>query len=430
MKVLVADDDFASRKLLESALSKWGYQVIPVADGDAALAALSGDEAPRLAILDWEMPGKSGVEICLELRARSDGDYVYVLLLTGRTAKEDALSGLDSGADDYLTKPVDPRELKCRLRSGRRIVELQQALREALQTVQHAASHDALTGAPNRAHLLSRLAHEHERSRVDGTRFSVFLLDVDHFKRVNDEHGHGAGDDVLREIAERCRGLVRLHDKFGRYGGEEFLCLLPGAGGHEAVQVAERVRNAIAGAKIRTRAGELSISASIGVATLRPGDTTESLVERADVALYRAKNTGRNKTVSAEEGRPTNVPPRPSLVPGGFRDRVLERLVELLGEPDQEEFDSLSRDFVTSAERDLAAIRAATDGGDLHGLRRRAHALKGASLNFGLDAVAKIAASLEAAEAPSPKDVDALERIVQRVARELLGEDLVVLSVA
>ncbi len=296
MKVLVADDDAISRRRLEKRLTEWGYEAVAVDDGEHAWSLLQGEEAPTLAILDWMMPGLDGPEICSRLRTRKDGEYTYVILLTGKSAKEDVIRGLEAGADDYVTKPFDAQELAVRLRIGKRILAMQHELRER-------ATRDPLTGALNRGAVLEALRLELSRARRPGGSVSVLLLDVDHFKRINDEHGHPAGDEVLREIVRRLTASLRPHDSIGRYGGEEFLVVLPGSDAAGAAATAERLRDVIASHPVVVPACTLPVTVSFGLATCAEEDSLETVISHADEALYAAKRDGRNRVATATRRR-------------------------------------------------------------------------------------------------------------------------------
>jgi two-component system cell cycle response regulator len=300
MKVLVADDDLVARRVLTTLLGRWGYDVVVAADGDAAWAVLSGPDAPRIAILDWEMPGADGVEICHRLRADVSQPYTYVLLVTGREARGDVLAGLNSGADDYVTKPFDAAELGARLRVGRRIATLQKELITAGEMLRYQALHDGLTGVLNRAGILEILASEASDLGRNGGSLGALMVDLDHFKRINDTWGHAAGDAVLREVVRRIAGVVRPYDQVGRVGGEEFLVLLPLCSMGGAVEVAERVRLAVRDEPVVFDRGSLRVTCSIGVATTETVDGCERLVREADHELYRAKNLGRDRVVAPE----------------------------------------------------------------------------------------------------------------------------------
>jgi two-component system, cell cycle response regulator len=269
-------------------------------DGEEAWQILQRDDAPRLVILDWMMPGMTGLEICRLVRARAPEPYIYMLLLTSKSHREDLIEGMEAGADDYITKPFDQHELKVRLRAGTRLVELQAELFTAREALREQATKDWLTKLWNRSSILEILMRELARSEREVCPVSVALLDLDHFKTVNDTQGHFAGDCVLRETAIRMNDSVRQYDSIGRYGGEEFLIVLPGCDLSGALSQAERLCARIANAPIATGANEARLSASIGVTTGLPGQkaTAEALIRRADEALYLAKRKGRNRVES------------------------------------------------------------------------------------------------------------------------------------
>ncbi len=297
MRILIADDDAVSRLKLEALLSKWGYEVISVEDGTTAWETLQQHDTPRLTILDWMMPGMDGSEICRQLRQLKDRAYVYVLLLTSRIGKQDIVAGMEAGADDYLSKPFDAQELKVRLRAGQRIVELQEALR-----VQ--ATHDALTGTLNHGAIIDMLQRELARAERQGTSVGAVMMDLDNFKRINDTYGHLTGDFVLKEAAQRMTRELRQSDVLGRYGGEEFLLLLPGCEAPDAQRLAERLRQCIAGEPLVTSAGKVSFTISLGVTSTGEGEKIgiAAVLQRADEALYQAKREGRDR-VAVVSGR-------------------------------------------------------------------------------------------------------------------------------
>jgi diguanylate cyclase (GGDEF)-like protein len=296
VKILIADDDALSRRLLERILERASYSVTSVADGRAALAALRLPDAPRLALLDWMMPELDGPGVCKELRKLTDTPYTYVVLLTSKESKEDIVAGLESGADDYLTKPCNPDELKARLRTGERIVRLENSLIEAREQMRFKATHDALTSLWNRGVIMDLLTHELSRARREQHCTAVLIGDVDHFKRVNDTYGHAVGDEVLREFARRLLASVRSYDFVGRYGGEEFVIILNNCKPEGAPTRAEEVRKAIAKAPFQTSAGPLDMTMSMGLllSVDWPPWPVEQLLVEADAALYAAKAGGRN----------------------------------------------------------------------------------------------------------------------------------------
>ena len=296
--ILVAEDDPVSRRILEAFLVKWGFQVVTAMDGLDALRILESAAAPPLAILDWMMPGLEGPQVCQRVRAHPERPYVYILLLSARSQKDDLLHGLESGADDYLTKPFDAQELRARLHVGRRILDLQNKLISAREELRFRATHDELTGLSNRRVVLEAIDREYARRRREGGDLGVVLIDLDHFKNVNDTYGHLAGDAVLKEAARRMTASVRPYDTVGRYGGEEFLVVAPSCNSSGAVKLAERIRESIQELPMPSVAGPVSITASCGVAvstTAKPLDPQE-LLRSADEALYRAKENGRNRS--------------------------------------------------------------------------------------------------------------------------------------
>ena len=242
MKILIADDSIVSRHLLEVTLTRWGYEVVSASDGDQALEILQRDDPPTVAILDWMMPGMTGLDVCRSVRKRAREPYTYILLLTSKGLREDLIEGMESGADDYISKPFDQNELNVRLRAGTRLVELQGELVATREALREQATKDSLTCVWNRSSILDILDRELARSAREGGPVGVVLLDLDHFKSINDNHGHLAGDAVLQEAAWRMRDSIRPYDAIGRYGGEEFLILLPGCDEESTFGQAERLR--------------------------------------------------------------------------------------------------------------------------------------------------------------------------------------------
>jgi two-component system cell cycle response regulator len=294
VRVLVADDDPVCLTLLVRLLKSWGYTTIAFSDGESALRELLVPGAPDLAILDWVMPGRDGIDIARVVRAQHKDSYRYIILISAKDTQADYLEALAAGADDLLTKPFDPQELKARMHVGQRILTLQAGLLHAIETTRFQATHDLLTGLPNRLSILDTLDRELARAQREHSQLAVIMGDVDHFKQVNDTHGHLIGDDVLREVASRMQQSLRTYDHVGRFGGEEFLILAPTAGLEAAREIGERVRLAIARTPITTEGIAINVTLSLGV-TATPGSSGE-LLRRADVALYRAKHEGRNRT--------------------------------------------------------------------------------------------------------------------------------------
>lgn len=301
MRVLIADDDPLTRMFVTRSLEGWGWEVVVATDGVEAWEILQQEDAPALALLDWIMPGLDGPDICRRLRRRT-GAYTYVLLLTSKGSRQDLVDGLMAGADDYLRKPVDVAELRARLNVGQRIVDLQQRLIQACEATKYQATHDQLTGLLNRPAILEGLHVEWERSRRTGCGLAIALVDIDHFKTVNDTYGHLAGDEVLRHVATQMQATLRPYDLFGRYGGEEFLLVLPNCAISQAYAVAERLRSIVSAlpVPIEGRREPHRVTLSVGVAAADSGKLPESLLlQAADLAMYRAKQAGRNCTEKA-----------------------------------------------------------------------------------------------------------------------------------
>ena len=292
--VLVADDDPVSRGLLESWLKKWDMSVTAAKDGLYAWGEIQKANAPNLIILDWMMPGISGVELCRKIRSRKSMCYPYILLLTSKNAKEDVIEGLNAGADDYITKPFDPNELMARLKVGRRILCLQNELLQKEAELRFVAEHDALTKLWNHGAILEFLEQEISRARRAGSSVGVLMVDIDHFKRINDTYGHPAGDAILKEVAQRLGLGTRNYDWVGRYGGEEFMVLLPDSSAETVAICAERLRAAVASTPMSALGNEINVTVSVGAA-LHTGSGNEDILHFADAALYRAKNSGRNR---------------------------------------------------------------------------------------------------------------------------------------
>ncbi len=295
MKVLVAEDHISLRTMLETVLAKWGFEVISVCDGEEALAQLQEPNAPRMALLDWMMPGMDGLEVCRRIRELLPSGLPYLIILTARSEKGDIVRGLRAGADDYIAKPYDGRELLARLEVGRRMVELQQQLQAAMENLVEQALTDPLTLAPNRRSILETLEREISRAGRDGSIFWVSMLDIDRFKNVNDRLGHLGGDTVLRECVRRVQSVLRPYDSIGRLGGEEFLIVLPTPSSACPISAFQRIRRIMADTPFEAGGTELTVTVSQGMAAWTPGDGVDDLLRKADEALYRAKRCGRNR---------------------------------------------------------------------------------------------------------------------------------------
>ncbi len=303
VRVLAAEDNPVFQSMLRSMLTKWGYDPVIARDGLEAWRVLDSENAPRLAILDWMMPGLDGVEICRRVRAAAREPYSYLVLLTARTESQDLVEGMEAGADDYLTKPFAAQELRVRLRAGRRILDLQSELMAAREALRVQATHDALTGIANRGAALDCLHAELARASRESRSVAVLMCDIDRFKLVNDTRGHQAGDDILREAALRMKAAVRGYDSVGRYGGEEFLMVIPGCDAAGARAQAERIRDSFAEEPFRSRGESVRVTCSFGVSwrQIATSADADALVREADLALYVAKAKGRDRVQVYEE---------------------------------------------------------------------------------------------------------------------------------
>lgn len=294
MKILIAEDDFISCKALENNLKEWGYEVVSARDGNEAWELARANDI-RLAILDWNMPGIDGIELSRKIRneyQKEDSKYIYIILLTGRGGQDDIIQGLSTGADDYMTKPYSFVELKYRVQNGERIIKNEDK-RIRL------ASLDNLTKLWNRNKIFDFLDTELKRGERENTPTGVVMIDIDHFKRINDRYGHLIGDEVLVEVADRLRSAIRPYDRIGRYGGDEILVVLPNCGNKEAKNIAKRLYDSVANEKIPTEVGSLKINISIGCVSNEKSLQVSrmELIQASDNALLSAKKKGRDRII-------------------------------------------------------------------------------------------------------------------------------------
>ena len=298
MQVLVVDDSAIFRKLISDYLASWGFGVTVAENGADAQRILNQHDAPRLVLLDWVLPDMDGTELCKRIRTDGSNDsYTYVILLTGKEGRQNMLEAMGAGADDYLEKPFDDLELKARLMVGKRILDLHQQLVATRESMRHAATHDSLTGLLNRGEIVSTLERELVRGRRERRPVGIILGDIDHFKNVNDTLGHLFGDEALREIARRLREQLRVYDSVGRYGGEEFLMVLPNCNWQNTMSRANELREFIAHTPVTYSGAEKSVTMSLGisVAEVDAKHDIGTLLNQADAGLYSAKANGRNR---------------------------------------------------------------------------------------------------------------------------------------
>lgn len=294
-KVLVVDDDKLYRVILEDSLKKWGYNVITAEDGYEALQMLEQPDGPQLAVIDWVMPGLEGPEVCRRVRQQRKMGYIYIILLTGKDAKEDILKGFEAGADDYMVKPFDPEIMRYKLKIGERIIRMENELFQLATT-------DHLTGLLNRRSFMDRLEAELNRCIRLRRPLGLLIADIDFFKKINDTYGHRVGDEVLKNFAVILKKNLRAYDFAGRYGGEEFIVCLVECDIEESFKVAERLRTAIQSQPMFQTEDEreIFVTASFGVTALgQEPKNIDQLIKEADEALYEAKRSGRNRTVRA-----------------------------------------------------------------------------------------------------------------------------------
>jgi two-component system cell cycle response regulator len=293
MKVMIVDDEPISRRILENFLIECGYEVLSASDGMEALEIIQSPDAPRLVISDWMMPNMNGVELCEKIRGMEKDQYTYFILLTTKAEKGDIIKGLESGADDFIVKPFDREELKYRVKIGERIINLE-------QRIMHLANTDYLTGVLNRRAFMERMEGEINRSVRNKKEISIILMDIDHFKKVNDKFGHQVGDLVLQKFTERVLMASRSYDFVGRYGGEEFIVGLPETNMEQSLLIAERMRQNIEEMQLTFPDNPqvaLRITASFGITScvIESFEKIDSVIKLADDALYRAKTEGRNR---------------------------------------------------------------------------------------------------------------------------------------
>ena len=294
MKILIAEDDSISCQALENNLKEWGYDVVSANNGDQAWELAKANEI-RLAILDWNMPGLDGIELSQKIRneyQKEDSKYIYIILLTGRGGQDDIIHGLSTGADDYMTKPYSFVELKYRVQNGERIIRNED--RRIML-----ASLDNLTKLWNRNKIFNFLDMELKKGERENAPTGVVMIDIDHFKQINDRYGHLIGDEGLTEVAVRLKKAIRPYDRIGRYGGDEIFVVLPRCGDQEARTIAKRLYGSVTETKIPTEVGSLKINISIGCASNEklPQMSKMQLVQASDNALLDAKKKGRDRII-------------------------------------------------------------------------------------------------------------------------------------
>jgi len=326
LRILIADDDATSRLVLEAMGSKLGHQCLVAKDGSRAWDLLSSEGIDVL-LTDWQMPGVDGPELCRRVRGELNGGYVYIVLITGLGNPDQILEGMGAGADDYLVKPVDAFAVKTRLVAAERVTNLHRQVAHFREKLEQAnlellerSLTDSLTGLGNRRRMEEDLARTHARAFRVERAYGMVLFDVDHFKLYNDHYGHLAGDEALRQLAHCLDRVVRAGESSYRYGGEEFLVLLPDCSADEAAMAARRICREVAQMAISHDARPTApplLTLSAGVSCWKPGSNVSvtELLNRADEALFNAKSEGRNRVhlapvhhEEAEDARPSSSP--------------------------------------------------------------------------------------------------------------------------
>jgi two-component system, cell cycle response regulator len=341
-RILIVDDHEDNVELLRARLESWGYRTVSAMDGPTALQLVEASP-PDLILLDVMMPVMGGIEVARRVKGNPALPFIPIFMQTALDATEKKVVGLEAGADDFITKPIDFAELKARLTSMLRIKRLQEELEQrerelmdANKRLQYMSQTDALTGLDNRRHLEERIDEMFQHARRMNEPFSCVMVDLDRFKSVNDTYGHQAGDAVLKQCADILRHEAREIDRTGRFGGEEFMLLLPGAQIEDAATFAERVRKHIEEHTFSFDGTSIQRTASLGVSSW-PHEriaNCDELVRAADEALYVAKETGRNRVVrfdsdefnehlAANDGpdkpRGDSVTPAPAVADAGDR---------------------------------------------------------------------------------------------------------------
>jgi diguanylate cyclase (GGDEF)-like protein len=308
-RILVVDDHPDNVEIINVRLSSRGFEIETATNGEEALQKVH-ENPPHLILLDVMMPLMDGYEVSRRIKNDDSLPFIPIILVTARDSTQDKVDGLDAGADDYLTKPVNFPELEARVRSMLRIKRLQDELDQKNRELELVNKRlrklsvtDGLTELFNHRHIHELLHEEFERTKRSGEPMAVAMMDLDRFKLVNDTYGHPTGDVILYETADILRQTVREIDMVGRYGGEEFIAILPGANEDDAAHFAERVRQAVANHVFQDEANEVRMTMSGGVASFPDADTDhpDLLIKRADEALYAAKEGGRNQILRASE---------------------------------------------------------------------------------------------------------------------------------
>ena len=298
MRILIVDDNLDNLQMAADTVRFAGHEPVTAQNGYDALDVLAATGI-QFVIADWMMPEMDGLELVNRIRAQFSERYIYIIMLTAKGEPDDVAEGLEGGADDYISKPFLPREMRARISTGVRIIDVQSRLAESVEAMRTLADRDHLTRLYNRRYF-NELATEMLATHPIA---SLFMLDIDHFKQVNDNYGHIAGDSVLRQVAALCEQTADTNGTMGRYGGEEFIGILPGCNGKDALKLTDELRQTIAQTPMKLTGDVIHVTVSIGIAVYQASLSPSllDLVKTADDALYRAKTHGRNRVELASE---------------------------------------------------------------------------------------------------------------------------------
>lgn len=294
MRILLADNDPATRNLLETNLKDWGYETVSCGNGREALEALEQPDPPKLAILEWSLPEMDGLQVCRRIRELAGRAYIYIILLTEASTKDEMLKGLEAGADEYIIKPVDVNELRMRIRAGSRIVGLQETFTAVLRYSEQQAAHDPLTGLWNRAAMIDILRRELERATRENSAVGLVIGGLDQLARINQGFGSLTSDAVLREIVLRIRSCVRSYDHVGRSEDDDFIIVVPGCDLESTRVLAERLRASVSKYRLSIGEGVMPLTMSFGILVVGEGEKTDAdaIMGRVEDAMRRARDRG------------------------------------------------------------------------------------------------------------------------------------------
>ncbi len=296
--ILIIEDDKDSRELLKIYLKKWNYNIFEALDPDIAINKIT-EHNIQLALIDWVLDEVSGLEICNTIRKKLKDKYIYIIMITGKKTKDDVVEALREGADDYLIKPFNFEELRVRIEAGERIINYQNHLKNNYIKLYEASLIDTLTKIYNRKTILDKLNSEFQRAKRLNNNLSVIMCDIDYFKKINDSYGHIIGDKILENIGEILKTNLRLYDSAGRYGGEEFLLILPDTDTNTAYKVADRIKKYLENNHLKVGKFSIPVTMSFGISSSSGKKSISELIDNADKQLYKAKRAGRNRIILA-----------------------------------------------------------------------------------------------------------------------------------